>query len=152
MKIQRKIMELLKTKDMGLWNPCYFLNLRDAKLTWEERKALLHLFEYIVEKASPQTNIFSGVQFDLDTPGEVEYFMLSFRPEGYNPDDWDDYEDIFVFNYYTGTHDKLYIEELSKKYGAHWGSFKAGLRGWYDYMLVTGLATRVPTNYKSVAV
>lgn len=153
MKIKRRIMEMLKTKDMGLWNPCYFLNLRDARLTWEERKALLYLFEQIVEEAASQTNVCSGVQFDLDTPGEVEYFTLSFRPEGYNPDDWDDYTDIYVFNYYRDdTSDKFYIEELSKKHGAHWGSFKAGLRGWYDHLLKIGRETRKPTSYKSVAI
>ena len=151
MKIKRKIMELLKTKDMGLWNPCYFLNLRDARLTWEERKALLYIFKYIVEKAAPQTNICSGVQFDLDIPGEVEYFSLGFRPEGYNPDDWDDYEDLYIFNYYTVSNEKYYVEDLAKKHGSHWGSFKAGLRAWYDYMLLAGLAERKPTNYKPVA-
>ena len=152
MKIQRKIKELLKGKNIGLWNSCYFLNLRDAKLTWEEKYALLHLFEYIVEKASPQTNIFSGIQFDMDTPGEVEYFGLNFRPINYNPDNWDDWNTVYVFNYYTGTHDKFYVEDLVKKHGSHWGSFKAGLRAWYDHMLLTGLVSRKPTSYKSVAV
>lgn len=152
MKIQRKIKSLLKSKDMGLWNPCYFMNLKDAKLTWEEKKALLHLFEYIVSEADPQTNISSGVQFDEDTPGEVEYFCLYFSPLGYDPDNWSDFRTIYVFNYYTGTHDKYYIEDLSKRYGAHWGSFKAGLRAWYDHMLLKGEADRKPTSYKSVAV
>ena len=152
MKIQRKITDLLKTKNMGLWNSCYFLNLKDAKLTWEEKKALLHLFEYIVGKADPETNISSGIQFDEDTPGEVEYFCLNFRPQGHDPDNWSDFKTLYVFNYYTGSFDKYYVEGLVKKHGAHWGSFKAGLRGWYDYMLSSGLATRVPTNYKSVAV
>ena len=143
-------MEMLKNKDMGLWNPCYFFNFRDARLTWEEKKALLHVFEYIVEKASPLANVSSGIQFDEDTPGEVEYFCLNYgvREEcGYDSDT------IYVFDCYRDdTSDKYYVEELSNKYGSHWGSFKAGLRGWYDYMLVTGLATRKPTNYKSVAV
>ena len=148
MKLKRKIMELLKSKDMGLWNPCYFFNMRDARLTWEEKYALLYLFEYMVDKAIPRSNIWSGVQFDEDTPGEVEYFSLGYNT-GDGTEDWDK---IYVFNYYTGTHDKLYVEELSKKHGAHWGSFKAGLRGWYDYMLLAGLADRQPTSYKSVAV
>jgi hypothetical protein len=153
MKIQRKIKELLKEKNIGLWNPCYFLNLKDAKLTWEEKKALLHIFEIIAANASPSTNICSGIQFDLDTPGEVEYFSLGFRPEGYNPDDWNDYEDLYIFNYYLDDRsDKYYIEDLSKRYGAHWGSFKAGLRGWYDHLLKIGRETRIPTSYKSVAV
>lgn len=152
MKIQRKIKELLKTKNMELWNPCYFLNLRDARLTWEERKALLYLFEQIVEEAAPQTDICSGIQFDLDTPGEVEYFCLNFRPEDFNEDDWDDWGTMYIFNYYNVSNGKHYVEELSKKHGAHWGSFKAGLRGWYDYMLLAGLADRQPTSYKSVAV
>lgn len=152
MKIKRKIMDLLKTKDMGLWNPCYFMNLRDACLIWEERKALLYLFEQIVSEADPGTNINSGVQFDLDTPGEVEYFALNYRPQGHNEDDWDDWGTIYIFNYYTCTNAKHYVEELSKKHGAHWGSFKAGLRGWYDYILLAGLTERKPTNYKPVAV
>lgn len=151
MKVQRKIKELLKTKDIGLWNPCYFLNLRDAKLTWEERKALLHIFKSIVEDASPLTNITSGIQFDQET-GEVEYFTLNFRPKGYNPDDWNSWNSIDVFNYYEGDTDKYYIEDLSKRYGTHWGSFKAGLRGWYDHLLKIGRETRIPTNYKSVAI
>ena len=141
-------MNLLKSKDMGLWNPCYFFNLRDAKLTWEEKYALLHLFEYMVEKAVPRSNIWSGIQFDEDTPGEVEYFSL-----GYNTGEgFEDWAKLYVFNYYTGVHDKFYMKDLSKRYGSHWGSFKAGLRGWYDYMLLSGLVTRRPTNYKSVAV
>ncbi len=152
MKIQRKIMELLKTKNLELWNPCYFLNLRDAKLTWEERKALLYIFKEIVEEAAPQTDINSGVQFDLDIPGEVEYFSLNYRPVDYNEDDWDDWGTIYIFNYYNASNGKHYVEDLSKRYGAHWGSFKAGLRAWYDHMLLTGLATRIPTSYKSVAI
>lgn len=152
MKIQRKIKEMLKEKNIGLWNPCYFLNLRDAKLTWEERKALLYIFKQIVEVAAPQTNICSGVQFDLDIPGEVEYFCLNFRPEDFNEDDWDDWGTTYVFNYYTASNGKHYVEDLSKRYGAHWGSFKAGLRGWYDYMLLAGIVNRQPTNYKPVAI
>ena len=148
MKIQRKIKEMLKEKGIGLWGKEYFLNPRDAKLTWEEKKALLHLFEYMVEKAIPETNISSGIQFDEDTPGDVEYFCLGYRI-GEEIDDW---KNIYVFNYYTGTHDKFYVENLSKRYGSHWGSFKAGLRGWYDYMLLAGLVNRKPTNYKSVAI
>lgn len=147
MKIQRKIKEMLKGKGMVLWNPCYFLNLRDAKLTWEERKALLYLFEHICLDATPKTEIFSGIEFDEDTPGEVEYFCLY-----YEADDYEDYRQLYVFNYYTGTHDKYYVEDLVKKYGSHWGSFKAGLRAWYDHMLLKGEADRKPTNYKSVAV
>lgn len=151
MKIQRKIKELLKEKNIGLWNPCYFFNLKDSHLTWEERKALLHIFKSIVEDASPLTNITSGIQFDQET-GEVEYFTLNFRPKGYNPDDWNSWNSIDVFNYYEGDTDKFYVEELSKKYGANWGSFKAGLRGWYDHLLKIGRETRIPTSYKSVAV
>lgn len=148
MKIQRKIKNMLKGKKIGLWGKEYFLNPRDAKLTWEEKKALLHLFEYMVEKAIPETNISSGIQFDEDTPGDVEYFCLGYRI-GEEIDDW---KNIYIFNYYSGSSDKLYVEDLVKKHGSHWGAFKAGLRGWYDYMLLTGLTDRVPTNYKSVAV
>lgn len=149
MKIQRKIKEMLKSKKIGLWGKEYFLNPRDAHLSWEERKALLHVFEYIVGEAIPETNISSGIQFDEDTPGEVEYFCLGYRTgEGF-----DDWHKLYVFDYYRdGVSDKHYVEDLSKIYGSHWGSFKAGLRGWYDYMLTNGLVTRKPTNYKSVAV
>ena len=148
MKIQRKIKNMLKGKKIGLWGKEYFLNPRDAKLTWEEKHALLHLFEYIIENAVSETNISSGIQFDEDTPGEVEYFCLGYRT-GEGVEDW---KKLYIFDYYNNTSDKHYIEDLVYKYGTHWGSFKAGLRGWYDYMLISGLATRKPTSYKSVAV
>lgn len=147
MKIQRKVNNLLKSKDIGLWNPCYFMNSKDAKLTWEEKKALLHIFEIIVEKASPLANISSGIQFDEDIPGEVGYFCLNY---GVRTDIGYDSDFIYIFNYYGGYTDEYYVENLSKRYGAHWGSFKAGLRSWYDYLLNTGKETRKPTNYKSV--
>lgn len=145
----------------------YLTNIKDAKFTWEEKKALLHFL-----KQSSEMKKEDMAQFEL-SQNECDVFKLSQTPISqtkYN-EEWDverftlaiprikkvEEEDGFYYttstdntvDIYDEDYDRNLYDHLIKNFGPHWAAVKAGLRGWYYQLKDEGVEgfDRNPTNF-----
>ena len=148
MKIRKLLNNKKYEKLIKMWrDPQYFLNWKDAKFSWEERRSLEYILDFL--SALELKNLGTYIKFydedfiNDEDPVDVEVFAI------YRTDPNGIICQLSIFDSWERGNDIKHFLSLYKNHGTHWAAVKAGLRGIYDDNHISGKVgfERKPTNW-----